>query len=67
MEIVGEYGRKVSGMGGTSGIITERERWVCLRMSLKNDQTEIWASKSAVMRDRVDGMYSSLIRGNFPE
>ena len=37
------------------GSITKREGWVVLRISLRNDQKEIWASKTAVNRDRADG------------
>jgi len=47
------------------GSITKGEGWVVLRFSLKNEK-EIWASKTAVNRDRADGMYSLLIRNNFP-
>jgi hypothetical protein len=58
-EELGEWAKQVES-------IIKRERWVVLRISLKNDQKEIWASKTAVNRDRADGMYSLLIRDNFP-
>ena len=62
---MGEYDRREEWAKQVESII-KRERWVVLRISLKNDQKEIWASKTAANRDRADGMYSLLIRDNFP-